>query len=42
MPLMAVSGMPVGAQVMGQQHQDAKMTAIARWILETIPPTVVT
>jgi len=36
-----VNGMPVGVQVMGQQHSDARMTAIARWILETLTPVVV-
>lgn len=41
MPLMSVGGMPVGAQVMGQQHQDARMTAIARWILDKVPPVTV-
>ncbi len=41
MPLMSVSGMPVGAQVMGQQHQDARMTALARWIMDQIAPVAV-
>lgn len=41
MPLMSVGGMPVGAQVMGQQHQDARMTAFARWILDNVPPVTV-
>ncbi|MBT5899293.1 MAG: amidase, partial [Rhodospirillaceae bacterium] len=41
MPLMAVGGLPLGAQMMGQQHQDARMTAIARWILQNISPIVV-
>lgn len=41
MPLMSVGGMPVGAQVMGQQHQDARMTAIARGILNKVTPVTV-
>ncbi len=41
MPMMSVGGMPVGAQVMGQQHQDARMTAIARWIIGEVPPVSV-
>ncbi len=41
MPLLSVGGMPVGVQVMGQQHQDARMTAIARWMLETIEPVII-
>ncbi len=41
MPLLGVGGLPVGAQVIGQQGDDARMTAIARWILETIEPVVV-
>ncbi len=40
MPMIAIGGLPVGAQVMGQQHQDAPMTAMARWVIENIPPIV--
>ncbi|MFI5030458.1 MAG: amidase [Reyranellales bacterium] len=35
-PLMSVGGMPVGVQLMGQQHEDARMTGIARWLAETL------
>jgi Asp-tRNA(Asn)/Glu-tRNA(Gln) amidotransferase A subunit family amidase len=42
MPIMAVHGMPVGAQIMGQQNEDARITAMARWLLETVPPVIVT
>ena len=41
MPLMSVEGMPVGVQVFGQQQQDAEMTSIARWLLDTVAPVVV-
>jgi Asp-tRNA(Asn)/Glu-tRNA(Gln) amidotransferase A subunit family amidase len=41
MPILAVQGMPVGAQIMGQQHEDAKITAIARWILDAVAPIIV-
>ncbi|HKK29505.1 MAG TPA: amidase, partial [Alphaproteobacteria bacterium] len=41
MPLISVGGMPVGVQFMGQQHQDARMTALAGWALETIKPVSV-
>jgi Asp-tRNA(Asn)/Glu-tRNA(Gln) amidotransferase A subunit family amidase len=37
-PLMAVGGLPVGVQVMGQTHTDARVAAIARWLLETLQP----
>ena len=37
-PMMAVSGMPVGLQVMGRPGDDAKITGLARWILETVAP----
>ncbi|WP_149539913.1 amidase [Siccirubricoccus phaeus] len=37
-PLLAVGGLPVGVQVMGQYQQDARVTALARWLLENIPP----
>ena len=36
MPLLAVDGMPVGVQLVGQQHDDARITAMARWTLETM------
>ena len=31
LPLMGVGGMPVGVQLMGQPHEDARMTSLARW-----------
>ena len=40
MPLMSVGGMPVGAQLMGQQHEDARMTSLARWMLQHVAPVV--
>jgi len=39
-PLMSVGGLPVGIQVMGQPHEDARMTSLARWLLESIAPVV--
>jgi Asp-tRNA(Asn)/Glu-tRNA(Gln) amidotransferase A subunit family amidase len=41
MPLMSVGGMPVGVQLMGQQHDDARVTAMARWMLDAVTPVVV-
>lgn len=41
MPLLGVDGMPVGVQLLGQQHQDARMTALARWMLGVVAPVVV-
>ena len=41
LPLIAVGGLPVGVQVMGQPGGDAKVTAIARWIWENVRPAVV-
>jgi Asp-tRNA(Asn)/Glu-tRNA(Gln) amidotransferase A subunit family amidase len=41
MPLMSVGAMPVGVQLMGQQHQDARITALARWMLEAVAPIAV-
>lgn len=35
-PLMSVGGMPVGMQLMGQKHEDARMTGLARWFDETL------
>lgn len=31
-PVLAVNGMPLGIQVMGQHHDDAKVTGIACWL----------
>ncbi len=41
-PMMAVGGLPVGIQIMGQQHEDARVTAMARWVLENVDPVVAT
>jgi Asp-tRNA(Asn)/Glu-tRNA(Gln) amidotransferase A subunit family amidase len=41
MPLLGIGGLPVGVQLMGQQHEDARMTALARWMLGAIAPVVV-
>jgi Asp-tRNA(Asn)/Glu-tRNA(Gln) amidotransferase A subunit family amidase len=41
MPLMSVGGMPVGVQLMGQQHEDARVTAMARWMLGAVTPVIV-
>jgi Asp-tRNA(Asn)/Glu-tRNA(Gln) amidotransferase A subunit family amidase len=35
-PLMSVGGLPVGVQLMGQQHDDARMTGLARWFSENL------
>jgi Asp-tRNA(Asn)/Glu-tRNA(Gln) amidotransferase A subunit family amidase len=32
LPVMAVDGMPFGAQLIAQPHQDARATAMARWL----------
>lgn len=40
-PMMAVGGMPVGLQVMGQAHEDARVTALARWIHQSVQPVAV-
>ena len=39
-PMMGVGGMPVGVQLMGQQHEDARVTAMACWLLASVPPIV--
>jgi Asp-tRNA(Asn)/Glu-tRNA(Gln) amidotransferase A subunit family amidase len=41
MPLLSVGGLPVGVQLMGQQHTDARITALARWMMETVSPVVI-
>ena len=37
-PLLAVGGLPVGVQVMGQREEDARTTAVARWLLDAVAP----
>jgi Asp-tRNA(Asn)/Glu-tRNA(Gln) amidotransferase A subunit family amidase len=41
LPLTAVGGLPMGIQVLGQPHMDARSVAYARWMLETLTPVVV-
>ncbi|MDB5414801.1 MAG: amidase [Rubritepida sp.] len=36
LPVMAVDGMPFGAQLIGQVHQDARVTAMARWLFASL------
>ncbi|MDE5466340.1 amidase [Bradyrhizobium sp. CSS354] len=36
MPLLAIHELPVGVQVIGQQHTDDGLAGIARWISQTI------
>ena len=40
MPLLSVGGMPVGVQLMGQQHEDARITGLARWMLASLTPVI--
>lgn len=36
-PVLAVGGMPVGVQLMGQPHMDASVVAMSRWLADTVP-----
>ena len=36
LPVMVVEGMPWGAQLIGQEHGDARVTALARWMLTAL------
>lgn len=40
-PLLAIGGMPCGVQIMGQPHDDARVTGIARWVWENVAPVSV-
>jgi Asp-tRNA(Asn)/Glu-tRNA(Gln) amidotransferase A subunit family amidase len=40
-PMTAVRGLPMGVQVIGHPHMDARATGMARWMLETTPPVSV-
>ena len=37
-PMLAVGGMPVGVQFVGQQHEDARMTSYGRWLHANVAP----
>ncbi|MBP0443644.1 amidase [Roseomonas sp. SSH11] len=39
-PKMAVGGLPMGIQVIGHPHMDARTTGFARWMLEELPPAI--
>jgi Asp-tRNA(Asn)/Glu-tRNA(Gln) amidotransferase A subunit family amidase len=41
LPMLAIEGLPVGVQVIGQPHTDAALSGVARWIAEHIKPIVV-
>lgn len=41
LPLMSIGGMPVGIQLMGQQHEDARVTGLARWMMGAMKPVAV-
>jgi len=40
-PILAIEGMPVGIQIVGQRHADARTAGIARGLLETVRPVSV-
>jgi len=40
-PMLAIEGMPVGIQIVGQRHTDARTAGIARWLLESVKPVSV-
>jgi Asp-tRNA(Asn)/Glu-tRNA(Gln) amidotransferase A subunit family amidase len=35
LPLLAVHGLPVGVQLIGQHHGDHQLTGIAQWLSDT-------
>jgi Asp-tRNA(Asn)/Glu-tRNA(Gln) amidotransferase A subunit family amidase len=38
LPLMAVDGLPVGVQLIGQMHTDATLSALAGWVQGAVAP----
>ncbi|MCP5156442.1 MAG: amidase [Ectothiorhodospiraceae bacterium] len=41
LPMLAVGAMPVGVQLIGQQHADWRLAGIARWLSSTVEPVAV-
>lgn len=37
-PMLGINGLPVGVQIVGQAHADARICAIAHWIFRNIEP----
>ena len=40
-PMLAIQGMPVDIQIVGQRHADARTAGIARWLFENVKPVSV-
>jgi len=40
-PMTAVRGLPMGVQLIGHPHMDARAAGMARWVLESIEPVCV-
>ncbi|WP_458096331.1 amidase [Roseomonas sp. WA12] len=40
-PMTAVRGLPMGVQIIGQPHMDARAAGFARWMLEKVKPVVI-
>jgi Asp-tRNA(Asn)/Glu-tRNA(Gln) amidotransferase A subunit family amidase len=40
LPILAIQGLPVGVQVIGQPHTDSALSGVARWMLGHIKPVV--
>ena len=40
-PVMPIEGMPVGIQIVGQRHSDARIAGITRWVFETLRPIAI-
>jgi Asp-tRNA(Asn)/Glu-tRNA(Gln) amidotransferase A subunit family amidase len=40
MPLMSVAALPVGVQLLGLPGEDARVTALARWLLGNVEPVL--
>ena len=41
LPLLAVGGMPVGIQILGQKNMDEQVVGYARWLTENVAPVSV-
>ena len=41
LPMLGITGMPMGVQLMGQHHSDWTLTGYASWMIQNLKPVVI-